>query len=110
MHQKGTTTFEPMEVTDTSFEQEALRSSLPFLLDCWAPWCGLMEELATALARTVKVAKLNVDENPGTAAHLGIQSIPTLLLFRGGEAVAQMIGAAPRAQIEAAVLRRLQDQ
>jgi thioredoxin 1 len=69
-----------------------------------------MDELATDLAGTVKVAKLNVDENPGTAARLGIQSIPTLLLFRNGDVLDQMIGAAPRARIEAAIRRPLRDQ
>ena len=79
-------------------------------LDCWAPWCGLREELATSLAGTVKVAKLNMDENPETAARLGIRSIPTLLLFKDGEVLGEMIGAAPRAKFESAVLRRLRDR
>jgi len=70
----------------------------------------VMEELATSLAGTVKVAKLNVDENPATAERLGIRSIPTLLLFRDGKIIGETVGAAPRAQIEQAVLRRLRDQ
>jgi thioredoxin 1 len=69
-----------------------------------------MEELATALAGTAKVAKLNVDKNPVIAGRLGIRSIPTLLLFRNGEILGEMIGAAPRATIEEAVLRRLRNQ
>jgi thioredoxin-like negative regulator of GroEL len=69
----------------------------------------VIEELAALWAGTVKVAKLNVDENPETAAKLGIESIPTLVLFREGKAIGEMIGAAPRSRIETTVLRRLQD-
>lgn len=117
MHSKTVAAIEPIEVTDASFNQEVLQSPAPILLDCWAPWCGpcrmmapVMDELATSLAGTIKVAKLNVDENPDMASQLGIQSIPTLLLFRNGEILDAMIGAAPRAKIEAAVRRRLRDQ
>lgn len=114
---KESTSFEPVEVIDTSFEEEVLNSSLPVLLDCWAPWCGpcrmmapVIDELATSLTGTVKVAKLNVDENPATAGRLGIRSIPTLLLFRKGEIIGETVGAAPRATIESEILRRLREQ
>ena len=117
MNAKGTTRIEPIEVTDASFAQEVLQSSLPVLLDCWAAWCGpcrmiapVVEDLATDLAGKVKVAKLNVDENPKTAMRLSIRSIPNLLLFRNGEVIGQMVGAVPRAQIEAEISRLLRDQ
>ena len=117
MNVNESTRIAPIEVTDATFAQVVLQSPAPVLLDCWAPWCGpcrmiapVMEDLATDLAGTVKVAKLNVDENPKTAAQLGIRSIPNLLLFRNGEAISQMVGAIPRAQIEAEIARRLRDQ
>lgn len=117
MNAKGTTKIEPIEVTDATFAEEVLRSPQPVLLDCWAPWCGpcrmmapVMEELATDLAGRVKVAKLNVDENPETSMLLGIRSIPTLLLYWNGKVIGQMVGATPRARIEAEIARRLRDQ
>jgi thioredoxin len=117
MQSKTATTIEPIRVSETTFSEEVLQSPLPVLLDCWAPWCGpcrmmapVMDDLAASLAGTVKVAKLNVDENPETSARLGIKSIPTLLLFKNGQILDQMIGAAPLATIEAAIRRRLRDQ
>jgi len=105
----------PVEVTDSNFSQEVLRSSGPVLLDCWAPWCGpcrmmapVIDELAVELAGTVKVAKLNVDQNPQTAQTLSIQSIPTLLVFRDGKVIGGMTGAAPKATVRKMLLLRLQ--
>lgn len=117
MDSKGDVMAEPVEVTDASFAAEVVGSRLPVLLDCWAPWCGpcrmvapVIDELARDLEGTVKVAKLNVDENPRTAGQLGIQSIPTLLLFDKGKVIGEMVGAGPRARIEAALLGRLGDR
>jgi thioredoxin len=109
-----TITAVPVDVTDATFDEEVLRSPLPVLLDCWAPWCGpcqrmtpIMHGLAADLAEQVKVAKLNVDQNPMVSRQLGIRSVPTILLFRGGEAIAQTMGAVPKEQLKAAVLTRL---
>jgi thioredoxin 2 len=100
----------PAVVTDRTFQQEVLASPVPVLVDCWAPWCGpcrmvgpVLEELAGDYAGRVKIAKLNVDENPATASSYGIQSIPTLLLVQGGKEVHRLVGALPRAQIEQAL-------
>lgn len=96
----------PLTVTDATFHREVLQSPRPVLLDCWAPWCGpcrliapVIDQLARELAGRVTVAKLNVDENPQTAAQLGIQGIPALKLIRGGRVVDELVGAAPREQI-----------
>jgi thioredoxin len=105
---------EPVEISDATFEEEVLKSPVPVLLDCWAPWCGpcqrmtpVIHDLAADLAGQVKVAKLNVDQNPVVSRQLGIQSIPTILLFREGRAIAQTMGAAPKEQLKAAILARL---
>ena len=107
---------EPMNVTDATFDAEVLKSPLPVLLDCWATWCGpcqrmlpVMHELAVELAGQVKVAKLNVDQNPVVSRQLGIRSIPTILLFRGGKAITQTMGAVPKEDLKTAVLARLRE-
>jgi thioredoxin len=108
---------EPVEVSDGTFADEVLQSRIPVLLDCWAPWCGpcqrmlpVMHQLAMDLASEVKVAKLNVDQNPVVSRQLGIRSVPTLLLFRDGKVIGQLMGAAPADQVAAAVRQRLQER
>ena len=93
-------------VTDDTFAHEVERSPLPVLVDMWAPWCGpcrtiapMIEVLATELAGRVRVAKLNVDDNPDTAARYQIQSIPALLVMKAGREVDRMVGVMPKAEI-----------
>ncbi len=104
----GTEPAGPRVVTDASFEDDVLRSPLPVLLDCWAPWCGpcrtlapVIDALAGAYAGRVRVAKLDVDENPGVAARYAVQGIPTLLLFDGGQLRDRLAGVPPRATLQA---------
>ena len=101
----------PATVTDATFAQLVERSPLPVLVDAWAPWCGpcwivapVIDELASEMAGRLRVAKLNVDENPRTAARLDLRSIPTLLVMQGGREVDRIVGALPKAEIA----RRLQ--
>jgi len=96
----------PLIVTDQSFQQEVLNTKGLVLLDCWAPWCGpcrmigpIMEQLAAESQGRYRVAKLNVDENPGTAGQFQIQSIPTMLIFKNGKLVDRLIGAQPKPAI-----------
>ena len=98
---------EPVAVTDATFEEEVVKSPLPVLLDCWAPWCGpcrmlgpIIDQLAGELDGRIKVAKLNVDESTQTAVKFGIMSIPTMLVFKDGEVVDKMVGVQPKATIE----------
>jgi thioredoxin 1 len=97
----------PKEVTDTDFEQEVLKAAKPVLVDFWAPWCGpcrmvapIVEELADEYAGKVDFVKMNTDDNPNTAIKYGIRSIPTLLVFKAGEPVGQIIGFRPKSDLK----------
>ena len=95
------------DVTDATFDQDVLKSSKPVLVDFWAPWCGpcrmvspLVEELASDFAGKVSFYKLNTVENPLTSTNFGIRSIPTLIVFKGGQQVGQIIGFRPKAELK----------
>jgi thioredoxin 1 len=96
------------KVSDQDFDAEVLKSAQPVVVDFWAEWCGpckmiapALEELAGSMDGKVKIVKLNVDENPATAAKYGIMSIPTLMLFKNGELASRQVGAAPKQKLEA---------
>src|SRR5688500_2790240 len=96
----------PIIVTDATFGSDVERSSLPVLLDLWAEWCGpcrmiapALEELAAEMAGRVRIAKLNIDENPRTAGRLNISGIPALIIFKDGREVDRIVGLAPKPEI-----------
>jgi thioredoxin 1 len=103
-----------VELTDGNFEQEVLKSQVPALVDFWAVWCGpcraiapVVEALAKEYKGRLKVGKMNVDEQQGVPQKYEIRSIPTLLVFKGGSVIAQIVGNVPRAKIEDAIKKAL---
>ena len=96
-----------VQVVDSAFDEEVMESEVPVLVDFWAPWCGpcralspVIEEISNDYEGSVKVGKVNVDENPQTTMKFRIRSIPTLIVFKNGEVAEQIVGAVPKSEIE----------
>ena len=97
-----------INVTDSNFEQEVLSSEIPVLLDYWAEWCGpckmiapILNDIADEYSGKIKIAKLNIDENPGTPAKFGVRGIPTVMSFKSGSIEATKVGAMSKSQLSA---------
>jgi thioredoxin len=104
----------PEHVEDATFEAEVIGSPLPVMVDFWAPWCapcrlvgGLLEEIGPEYAGRFRIVKVNVDENPQTAARFGVQSIPTMIIFKNGKQVDKLVGALPLHPLKERIERQL---
>ncbi len=103
---------QPVNVVDNTFDKLVLGSTLPVLVDCWAPWCGpcravgpILDELAVKYKAKLIIAKINVDENPKIGARYSISSIPTILLVKNGKVIDQLVGALPKEELEKQIAR-----
>jgi thioredoxin 1 len=103
-----------LQLDDSLFDSEVLKSDIPVLVDFWAPWCGpcrilapLVEEISSSYSGRIKVGKLNVDENHETTMKYGIRSIPTIIIFKNGQVFEQVIGAVPKTEIERLINKAL---
>jgi thioredoxin 1 len=101
-------------VTDATFEAEVLKSTVPVLVDFWAEWCApcralapTLEEVAAEFKDKIKVVKVNIDENPGAPTQFGVRSIPTLIVFKGGQQIDQTLGNVPKSQVVSLINKAL---